>query len=110
VVNPSSKEGWGIVNVEANAVGTPAIAADSPGLRDSVQHGVTGMLYPYGDVPELTRQLLLILGDAVLRNTLGANAQRFASALSWDDTAVATIRFLERAIDRHSRRLKHLYR
>ena len=103
VVNPSIKEGWGIVNVEANAVGTPAIAADSPGLRDSVQHGVTGMLYPYGDVAELTRQLLLILGDATLRNTLGANAQRFASALSWDDTAAATIRFLERAATEHPR-------
>jgi glycosyltransferase involved in cell wall biosynthesis len=100
VVNPSMKEGWGIVNVEANACGTPAIAADSPGLRDSVQHGVTGMLYPYGDVALLAQQLIRVLEDAPLRNTLGANAQRFASSLSWDETAAATIRFLARAVER----------
>src|SRR5688572_8078905 len=50
VVNPSEKEGWGLTNVEANACGTTCVAADSPGLRDSVRDGTTGLLYPYGDV------------------------------------------------------------
>jgi glycosyltransferase involved in cell wall biosynthesis len=40
VVNPSVKEGWGLTNVEANACGTVCVAADSPGLRDSVKDGV----------------------------------------------------------------------
>jgi glycosyltransferase involved in cell wall biosynthesis len=38
VVLPSAKEGWGISNIEAAACGTPALAADSPGLRESVRH------------------------------------------------------------------------
>ena len=58
------------------------------------------MLYPYGDVAELARQLIRVLEDAPLRNTLGANAQRFASSLSWDETAAVTIRFLTRAVER----------
>lgn len=98
VVNPSMKEGWGIVNVEANACGTPAIAADSPGLRDSVQNGVTGDLYPYGDIDTLTQQLQRILADADLRDRYRTAALAFAKSLTWEETANATVTTLERII------------
>ena len=101
VVNPSMKEGWGIVNVEANACGPPAIAADSPGLRDSVKDGVTGLLYPYGDVDALTDRLRVILRDDELRERLRANAIDFARSLTWEKTAEATIRFLENVVRSH---------
>jgi glycosyltransferase involved in cell wall biosynthesis len=101
VVNPSMKEGWGIVNVEANACGTPAIAADSPGLRDSVRHGLNGLLYRYADVDELTAHLLQVLGDEDLRHRLEKGALEFARSLSWDETAATTLRVLEETIDRH---------
>ncbi|MBC8144401.1 MAG: glycosyltransferase family 4 protein [bacterium] len=102
VVNPSMKEGWGIVNAEANACGTPAIAADSPGLRDSVQHGHNGLLYPYGDVDTLTEHLLLVLRDNELRARLEKGALEFAKTLSWDDTAQTTLNVLQQTIDQHA--------
>lgn len=95
VVNPSMKEGWGIVNVEANACGTPAIAADSPGLRDSVINGVTGDLYPYGDIEKLALLMERILTDADLRNRYRDGAIAFARSLNWDDTARVTIETLQ---------------
>ncbi|HKQ57292.1 MAG TPA: glycosyltransferase family 4 protein, partial [Candidatus Eisenbacteria bacterium] len=49
VVQPSPKEGWGLTVVEAGACGTAVVAADSPGLRDSVVRDVTGLLVPFGD-------------------------------------------------------------
>lgn len=98
VVNPSMKEGWGIVNVEANACGTPAVAADSPGLRDSVIHGTTGELYPYGDISALTEQLIRILQDDLLRNRYREAALEFAGSLTWDNTAQITVDVLEKAI------------
>ena len=52
-VCPSAKEGWGLTVIEANAVGTPVVASDSPGLRDSVLDGKTGFLVPHGDVEAL---------------------------------------------------------
>lgn len=96
VVNPSMKEGWGIVNVEANACGTPAIAADSPGLRDSVIDGYNGRLYPYGDVGTLTERLIEVLSDADERERLRANALEFARSLTWEKSAEVTLDLLER--------------
>src|SRR2546430_628481 len=60
VVFPSPKEGWGISNVEAAACGTPAIASDSPGLRESVRHGETGFLVPPGGAGALGQRLVAL--------------------------------------------------
>ncbi len=90
VVLPSAKEGWGISNVEAAACGTPAVAADSPGLRESVRHEETGLLVPYGDVGALADALQRLAHhlDQVAR--LGAAARRFAETFSWDRAAADT--------------------
>ncbi len=98
VVYPSPKEGWGIVNVEAAACGTPALASDSPGLRDSVRHGETGYLVPHGDVAALADRMLALAGDPALVARLGRGARAFAEALSWERAAAATERHLERVI------------
>ena len=47
-VVPSEAEGWGLTVIEANCAGTPALAFDVPGLRDSIRAGVTGWLVPEG--------------------------------------------------------------
>lgn len=86
-VCPSLKEGWGLTNIEANACGTPVIAADVPGLRDSVQHGSTGRLYPYGDLVHLEDDMHAIVSDSVLRGTLAENGRAWAAKFSWDDAA-----------------------
>ncbi len=87
---PSVKEGWGISNVEASACGTPAIAADSPGLRESVVHEQTGLLVPFGDHDGLASAMMRIAGDAAFRDRLGAGGREFAVALSWERTASQT--------------------
>lgn len=87
---PSVKEGWGISNVEASACGTPAIAADSPGLRESVVHGKTGLLVPFGDHRALAAAMLDIAADTALRESLGAGGRDFAVGLSWERTADQT--------------------
>lgn len=44
LLHPAAVEGWGLVVTEAGVRGTPTLAFDVPGLRDSVQDGVTGVL------------------------------------------------------------------
>lgn len=87
---PSPKEGWGLTVMEAAACGTPSLASDSPGLRDSVRQGETGFLVPHGDAAALSRRMLELAGDRALVARLGAAARRHAQAWSWDDAAAAT--------------------
>ncbi len=96
----SVKEGWGISNLEAAACGTPTIASDVPGLRDSVVHGRTGFLVPHGDVEALGGRIEELLGNEEQRARLGSGARRFAEGFSWDASARAMERFLRaRVVD-----------
>lgn len=86
-VNPSSKEGWGLTVVEANACGTPVIASNVPGLRDSIQDNVTGLLYEYGNVAELSEKMKLLLNDSALRKRLTDAAHRWSLTFDWSVSA-----------------------
>ena len=92
----SSKEGWGITNIEAAACGTPTIASDVPGLRDSIQNGTTGFLVPHGDVAALTSRLREVIQNPELRAHLSAHALLFARQFAWDATAERMESFLQR--------------
>ena len=98
VVFPSPKEGWGISNVEAAACGTPAVASDSPGLRETVRHGETGFLVPHGDAAALAERLVALSRDQALVERLGTAARAFAVPLTWGRAALATAAQLERLI------------
>jgi glycosyltransferase involved in cell wall biosynthesis len=89
-VQPSPKEGWGITNVEAAACGTPTVASDSPGLRESVVHGKTGFLYPHGDIAALADALERLAGDSAEVARLGEGAHRFARGFTWERAADLT--------------------
>lgn len=86
----SPKEGWGISNVEAAACGTPCIAADAPGLRESVRHGETGLLVPYGDARALADAMASLARDPARVEALGAGGRRFAERFSWEAAADRT--------------------
>jgi len=86
-VLPSLKEGWGLTNIEANAVGTAVVAADSPGLRDSVRHDETGLLYEYGNTEKLSDCILKILQDEDTRHRLEKGGLAWADKFNWDDAA-----------------------
>jgi glycosyltransferase involved in cell wall biosynthesis len=88
-VQPSEKEGWGLTVIEANACGTPVIAADVPGLRDSVRHGETGLLVSPGDVSGLATALARVLTDPALHARLCAGARAWAERFRWEGAAAA---------------------
>ena len=94
----SPKEGWGISNLEAAACGTPSVASDAPGLRESVVDGETGLLVPHGDVAALTEALGRLLRDRDLRARMGRRARAFAEGFGWEATAADVERVLARVV------------
>jgi len=88
--------------IEAAACGTPSIASDSPGLRDSVRHGITGILVPHGDVNSLAREMLAFAADRSRVDRLGRAARAHAETLSWDAAADRTEAHLAGLVSRPS--------
>lgn len=88
----------GISNIEAAACGTPALASNSPGLRETVRDGETGYLVPHGFDRALAERMLDLAGDPALVARLGAAARFFAAPLTWERAAQATAAHLERII------------
>lgn len=94
----SPKEGWGLTNVEAEACGTPVVASNSPGIRESVRHGETGFLVPHGDVAAMAAAFQRLAESPTLVAEMGAKARAFAASFTWDRCARATEAHLQRVI------------
>ena len=85
----STKEGWGISVIEAAACGTPTVASDTPGLRDAVVHGETGLLVRHADVNALADTIRALCRDRLYLERLGRAARDRALSFTWDAAANA---------------------
>ena len=94
----SPKEGWGISNLEAAACATPVIAANSPGIRESVVDGETGFLVPPDDPGAMAAAMRGIVESRELVNVLGAAGRRFAQNFTWERAANDTLSHLEEVV------------
>lgn len=87
MVQPSMIEGWGITVIEANASGTPVVASDVNGLRDSIVDGVTGILVKPGDSNEMAEKILLITNKKRTLNKFSNEAYSWSKKFSWELSA-----------------------
>jgi glycosyltransferase involved in cell wall biosynthesis len=78
LAHPSRCDGLARVLIEAMASAVPAIASDAGGNSFCIRDGETGLVFPSGNVPELSRCLRQLLGDAELRKRLGSNGYQLA--------------------------------
>ena len=72
---PSYREGFGIVVIEAAALGVPCVGTDIVGLRDAVVDGKTGLLVPPKDVPALVNALESLLSNDGMRMAMSVAAR-----------------------------------
>lgn len=84
LVNPSIREGFGIVVIEAAACGTPTIGTNTTGLKDSIINGKTGMLVPYGEPKVLAYNIFRMIENDDLRLKMSKNAIELAKKFDWD--------------------------
>ncbi|MFC1722223.1 glycosyltransferase [Patescibacteria group bacterium] len=100
LVYPSMMEGWGISAIEANASGTPVIAANVPGLRDSVRNPHTGFLFEYNNHQELAGRINLVISDDVLRKRLEDSSITWSKDFSWEISTENLIKIIERQYEK----------
>lgn len=92
VVMPSHYESFGLVALEAMAMGTPVIASKVGGLAHLVQDGKTGYLVERGNSQEIAARMIEVLTDQKLRSDLSRQAALHAHKYDW-------VQVVERLLD-----------
>ncbi|MFE9678528.1 D-inositol-3-phosphate glycosyltransferase [Streptomyces sp. NPDC006259] len=106
LVVPSYSESFGLVAIEAQATGTPVLAASVGGLPVAVRHGETGFLV-HGHEPAHYARVLAELADhPELPARMGAAAARHAQSFGWDTAAAATGDVYTAAVQSHRRHVR----
>lgn len=97
VVHAADQEPFGIVVVEAMALGKPVVAGAAGGPAEIVSDGVDGLRAPYGDAAAIASAVTRLLDDHAFAQRLGAAARKRAadfSAAGYARNVVAVIRDL----------------
>jgi D-inositol-3-phosphate glycosyltransferase len=97
---PSYNESFGLVAVEAQACGTPVVAAEVGGLTTAVADQRSGFLVSGHDPADYARVIERVLDQPTLRESLSAAALRQAALFSWSHTADATLGVYGEAVSR----------
>ncbi|MDZ7296334.1 MAG: glycosyltransferase family 1 protein, partial [candidate division KSB1 bacterium] len=71
--------------------------------RDSVVHGRTGLLYPWGDLKGLTECVCSVLKNKQLRERLGQAGHLWAQRFSWESSVSRLMEIIEQEMTRSLR-------
>ncbi|MDY7084808.1 MAG: D-inositol-3-phosphate glycosyltransferase [Actinomycetota bacterium] len=101
VAVPSYNESFGLVALEAQACGTPVVAAAVGGLVTAVRHQRSGVLVDGHDPYEWARVLDGLMAQPRLLRRLAAGAVAHAADFSWDRTAEGLLAVYREAVTEH---------
>ena len=104
VAVPSFSESFGLVALEAQACGTPVLAANVGGLPMAVRNGRSGVLVDGHAPARWAAELEALYDGADRRRTLGEGAAAHAQAFGWRRTAMLTAESYREAAEHHASR------
>jgi D-inositol-3-phosphate glycosyltransferase len=97
-VVPSYSESFGLVAIEAQACGTPVIAARVGGLPTAVRDGISGVLVDGHEAATWANHIIEVVTNDELRTKLSAGAIAHASHFGWEDTTDKLIAVYNEAV------------
>ena len=95
----TSRESFGIVLLEAMALGKPIVATNIDGYAGVVSHGEDGLLVPPCDDKALARALTVVLTDATLRQQMGTKGRIKAEKFSWEHVSQRVFDYYLRTLE-----------
>jgi D-inositol-3-phosphate glycosyltransferase len=101
VVVPSHSESFGLVAVEAQACGTPVVAAAAGGLRTAVRDGISGLLVAGHNPGDYARVLAGLIAAPRRLRRLSRGALAHASQFGWADTVDRLLKVYTGAMEEH---------
>lgn len=96
LINPSIREGWGLVVIEAARMGTPTVGYNVPGLRDSIKNNETGILSNEISSDSLVLSILSLVDNKKEYDRLQKNAIAWSNSFSWDKATKASLNLVEK--------------
>jgi glycosyltransferase involved in cell wall biosynthesis len=89
--------------LEAMCCGKAVIAADTGTTSDVVKHGLSGILLEDSALDRLPMEILRLLGDDSLRDSLGQSARQFIlhNWPTWDERVAQEVQLLENVVNSH---------
>ena len=87
---PSTREGFGLVVLEAAAAGLPVVVSDLPVFAEFMEDGRDCLMVPVGAAEPLADALVRAINDTSLRAGLVSRARETAARFTWADSAART--------------------
>ncbi|MDP3974540.1 MAG: glycosyltransferase family 4 protein [bacterium] len=94
LMNPSIREGWGLVVIEAAVVGTPTVAFNVSGLRDSIINDKTGILSDERSIEGLANKILELFKDERKLKEMSKNAILWSRNFSWEKATNMSLKLI----------------
>lgn len=73
-------EGFGFVNLEANSMGKPVIAAEIGSIPEVIKHKINGLLFKPGDISDCREKILYLWNNKSLLSKMGSQAHKMVTS------------------------------
>lgn len=98
IVNPSIREGWGLTVIEAASVGTPTIAFNVAGLKDSIKDKKTGIIVKEKTPEAMANEISNILKNNQKITKLSRNALIWSKKFKWEKSTIKSLKLINELI------------
>lgn len=96
LINASVHEGWGLINIEANAVGTPVVGYRVSGTQDSIKNNASGLLVSPVNPEFLSRAMTRLFLHPSFTRKLSVQSKAWAKKFTWEAAAEKSLALLNR--------------
>ena len=96
LINPSAREGWGLVNIEANAMGIPVVSYKAAGLIDSVKNNYSGIFCRENTYQEMAARVEILLKDKSKYLKLCKTALLWSKKFNWENSIKMSLKTINK--------------